>query len=70
VFRQKYLTLRKILKSLEEEAKERQVESGKKYGENHPKELVEFFPQALIEEKSRDKAAKLLNSTSQNRQID
>ncbi len=46
----------RALQHYEEEAKERQREAGKLYGENHPKrEHVEKMPQPL--EKSRDLAA-------------
>ena len=49
----------KMLPMLEAEAKERQVEAGRLYGEKHPQELVENFPQALDahEQKSRTQAA-------------
>ena len=57
----------------ESEAKKRQVEAGKLFGTNHPKEVTEIIPEALNASKkskkknsgeSRQKAAKKLNTNS------
>jgi len=58
-----------VLPMLAAEARERQRQAGKLYGENHPKELVSNLTQALTDNnpangKSRDAAAALFNTSA------
>ena len=51
---------RRLERVLAVKARERQVQAGYLYGENHSKELVENFPQALAATKTRDTVAEQL----------